>query len=192
MVVSLLPLIWKADPNTTVHTVYLLCLLVLGILLPYTLIIIAYVRIFREVIKQVRKLVKLCVQCDEGSRTNRDAAMKETKRMATEAKVAKVFAVVTGIFVIGWMPLVYMTSVQAMHKLELIPASLPTIAWYTLCVSALVNAPIYAYFKSDFRRSLRKIFRNENERARLSITTNGGENREKWDEDCRLMTTSLS
>ncbi|XP_020914967.1 D(1)-like dopamine receptor [Exaiptasia diaphana] len=187
IVTSMLPIIWSADPMTTIHTVYLLCVLVVGILVPYTLIIIAYVRIFREVIKQVKKLLKLCVTTDrQTSRTRRDAAMKETKRMATEAKVAKVFAVVTGIFVVGWMPLVYMTGVQAVHKLELIPPSLPIIAWYTLCVSTLVNAPIYAYFKSDFRRSLKTIFKRKNERRLLAITTTD-EHRERCNENSTMI-----
>ncbi|KAK3726799.1 hypothetical protein QZH41_007216, partial [Actinostola sp. cb2023] len=76
IVISMLPLLWSADPMTTIHTVYLLCVLLLGILIPYVLIIIAYTRIFREVIKQVKRVVKLCVAKDRHSK-RRDAAIKE-------------------------------------------------------------------------------------------------------------------
>ncbi|XP_031573357.1 adenosine receptor A2b-like [Actinia tenebrosa] len=159
IVISLLPLLWHANPMTTIHTVYLFFVLILGILIPYVLIILAYIRIFREVIKQVQKVAKLCGGRDRHTlRKRRDAAINEGKRLATEAKVAKVFAVITAIFVVGWMPLVYMTIVGALHKMELIPSSLPIIAWYTLCFSTLINAPIYAYFKSDFRSSFKKLF----------------------------------
>jgi hypothetical protein len=160
---ALLPLLWGADPMTTTHTVYLFFVLILGILIPYVLIIIAYIRIFREVIKQVKKVAKLCGGRDRHTmRKRRDAAINEGKRLATEAKVAKVFAVITAIFVVGWMPLVYMNIVGALHKMELVPSSLPVIAWYTLCISTLINAPIYAYFKSDFRSSLKTILSCKN------------------------------
>lgn len=189
-IVALLPLVWSADPNTTIHTVYLLCVLLLGILIPYILIIIAYVRIFREVIKQVRKITKLQISQDKQAMRKRRDAVKETKRMATEAKVAKVFAVVTGIFVAGWMPLVYMTVIEALHKIELIPASLPIIAWFTLCVSTLVNAPIYAYFKADFRRSMKTVFRIRTEDQRLLTTTD--KHNEKGDETSIVMLTGTN
>jgi len=185
IIIALLPLVWSADPNTTIHTVYLLCVLLLGILVPYILIIIAYVRIFREVIRQVRKITKLQVSQDKQAMRKRRDAVKETKRMATEAKVAKVFAVVTGIFVVGWMPLVYMTVVEALHKIELIPATLPIIAWFALCISNLVNAPIYAYFKADFRRSMKTVFRIKNNEQLLLTMTD--KNHEKGDETSIVM-----
>lgn len=175
--ISLLPLVWKADPMTTIHTVYLFFVLILGILIPYVLIILAYIRIFREVIKQVQKVAKLFGARDRHTlRKRRDAAINEGKRLASEAKVAKVFAVITAIFVVGWMPLVYMTIVGALHKMELIPSSLPVIAWYTLCFSTLINAPIYAYFKSDFRSSFKKLFAcRKGERLLHSLDKENGE-----------------
>lgn len=185
IVIAILPLVWTADPNTTIHTVYLLCVLLLGILVPYVLIIIAYIRIFREVIKQVRKMAKFQVTHDKQILRKRRDVIKESKRMATEAKVAKVFAVVTGIFVVGWMPLVYMTVLEALHMIELIPPSLPIVAWYTLCISTLVNAPIYAYFKSDFRRSMKTVLKVKNRDEHLLNMTD--EQRERGDESSQMM-----
>ncbi|EDO47588.1 predicted protein, partial [Nematostella vectensis] len=149
--VGLLPLFWDTDPARMAHTIYLFCTLAIGILIPYLLILFAYVRIFREVQKQVRKLAKISL-CDQYA-----PSFKEKKKMASEVRVAKVFAVIAGIFVLSWMPLVFMNAADALHVPQVIPESLPVIAWYTLNFSSMINAPIYAFFKSDFRRALKTI-----------------------------------
>ena len=51
---SLLPLIWDTDHTLTIHVVYLVCLEVLGVVVPYIFLTSAYVRIFRQVRRSLR------------------------------------------------------------------------------------------------------------------------------------------
>ena len=75
--------------------------------------------IFREVSRQVRNLAKL-----HNYRINHDA-LKEGKRVSGEARMARVFALIAGIFVLTWLPVVYMTTVTAIGVMPvtLVPES---------------------------------------------------------------------
>ncbi|EDO39083.1 predicted protein [Nematostella vectensis] len=153
VVISLIPLTWKTDISSTTHRVYLICILILGIVLPYCLILFAYVRIFRE----VARLVKSLAAMQHGLIDGRMA--EERGRVSSEARVTRIFAVIFAIFFVAWMPVIYMTIAEAINKLEIIPSSLMTISWFTLVIGSSMNAPIYAYFKADFRRTIIRMIR---------------------------------
>ena len=55
---SLLPLFWRDDRSKIIHLVYLVCLELTGVIIPYFFITIAYLRIFKEV-KQSLALRKI-------------------------------------------------------------------------------------------------------------------------------------
>lgn len=54
VIYSLLPLIWDKDRTLTVNVVYVVCLEVLGTVVPYIFITFAQVRIFRQVRRSLR------------------------------------------------------------------------------------------------------------------------------------------
>lgn len=145
----LLPLLWHKD--STAHTVYLF-FIVIGVILPYIFILFAYIKIFREVGRQVKNLAKLAKY------ESPSEAVREGKRVAGEARVARVFAIIAGIFVISWMPVFYMTAVDALKKDELIPPELSLVSWYTMTAGSLANAAVYAFFKGDFRKAFLLLF----------------------------------
>lgn len=152
--ITLIPVAYDGDRSRPGHKIYLFGILIIGILIPYIFILVAYVMIFREVSRQVRKLAKL-----QNIRFDQDA-LKEGKRVTGEARMARVFALIAGIFVLTWLPVVYMTVVEAIDRFEtLVPEVLATISWYTLCMGSVTNAPIYALFKSDFRKAFQKMLR---------------------------------
>ncbi|XP_078365474.1 octopamine receptor beta-2R-like [Oculina patagonica] len=146
---TLLPLAWEI--GSTAETVYLF-FIVLGVLVPYIFILFAYIKIFREVARQVKNLAKLATY------ENQAQATKEGKRVSSEARVARVFAIIAGIFVISWMPVFYMTAAGALKRDDMIPQVLPIVSWYTMTAGSLANAAVYAFFKGDFRNAFLRLF----------------------------------
>lgn len=165
VLISLIPLSWNNNFDTTAHRVYLICILILGIVIPYILILCAYVRIFREVARLVKSLAASAMQ----NYPLDGRVMEERGRVHSEARVTRIFAVIAAIFVISWMPVIYMTTVIAVERPDLIPEELITVSWFTLVIGSFVNAPIYALFKSDFRKTLaRMICRKKRSRSTWS------------------------
>lgn len=154
--ITLIPLTYNGDRTNPIHRYYLFGILIIGILIPYICILVAYVMIFREVSRQVRNLAKLHTYRQDAD------AVKEGKRVTGEARMARVFAIISGVFVLTWLPVVYMTTVEAIDASKvpaLAPDTLVTVSWYTLCLGSLINAPIYALFKADFRKVFQKVLR---------------------------------
>lgn len=149
---SLLPLIWDNEKGTTAEKVYLF-FIVSGVVVPYIFILFAYIKIFREVARQVKNLAKLATY------DNQQQTAREGKRVTGEGRVARVFAMIAGIFVISWMPVFFMTAADALQRDDIIPPVLGTVSWYTMTAGSLLNAAVYAFFKRDFRNAFLRLFR---------------------------------
>lgn len=168
--ITLIPVAYNGDRSNPIHRYYLFGILIIGILIPYICILVAYVMIFREVSRQVRNLAKLHTY-----RLHPDA-VKEGKRVTGEARMARVFAIISGVFVLTWLPVVYMTTVEAIDASKvpaLAPHTLVLVSWYTLCLGSLINAPIYALFKADFRKVFQKVLRLRKTRFQYMQETSG-------------------
>ena len=90
------------------HVVYLF-FIVIAVIVPYIFILFAYIKIFARLAasKNLAKLAKY---------ENPSEAAREGKRVTGEARAARVFAIIAGIFVISWMPVFYMTAAGALKK----------------------------------------------------------------------------
>jgi len=162
VLISLIPLSWKNDFNSVAHRVFLFLILILGIVIPYVLILCIYVRIFREVARLVKNLAATAMQ----NYPVDGRVMEERGRVHSEARVTRIFAVIAAIFVVSWMPVIYMTTVYAVQRPDLAPQQLETISWFTLVIGSFLNAPIYALFKADFRKTItRMICRKKRSRS---------------------------
>lgn len=153
VLISLIPISWKNDFHSVAHRVFLFCILILGIVIPYVLILCIYVRIFREVARLVKSLAATAMQ----NYPVDGRVMEERGRVHSEARVTRIFAVIAAIFVVSWMPVIYMTTVFALQRSDLIPQQLETISWFTLVIGSFLNAPIYAFFKADFRKTITRM-----------------------------------
>jgi len=162
---TLLPLAWDKNPTKTVHIVYLVCLELFGVIVPYIFVIFAYVRIFREV------QYSLTMRKDfESAREQR----MERRRVSSEAQVVKVFCMVSTAFLLSWLPILYLTTVNSvLYRPDLIPGVLLFISLFTVATSSIVNPLIYAFFKPDFkvfiRNSCRKNFQTKAATMKPSI-----------------------
>ena len=146
---TMLPLTWDTNPTKTIHIVYVVCLEIFGVVVPYIFIIVAYVRIFR----QVRR--SLTMRKDfESAREQR----KERRRISSDAQVAKVFCIVSTAFLLSWLPILYSTTVyNVLNRPDLVPGVLDTISLFTLATSSLVNPLMYAFLKPDFKLVIRNF-----------------------------------
>ena len=154
-VYTLLPLAWNTNPTKTIHIVYIVCLEVFGVVVPYIFITFAYVQIFR----QVRR--SLTMRKDfESAREQR----KERRHISSDAQVAKVFCIVFTAFLLFWFPILYSTTVyNVLNRPDVIPDVLCTISLFTVATSSLVNPLIFAFVKPDFRVLFRNFCRRNSQ-----------------------------
>ena len=155
---TVLPLAWDKNPTKTIHIVYLVCLELFGVIVPYIFITVAYVRIFR----QVRRSLTMR---KESAREQR----KERRRISSDAKVAKVFCIVSTAFLLSWLPILYLTTVyNVFNRPGLVPGVLDTISLFTLAFSSLVNPLMYAFLKPDFKVVIRNLCQKNSQVESLS------------------------
>ena len=150
IVISLLPLCWNTDYTLTIHQVYIFVEIVVFIFFPYLVMFIAYCSIF----KKLRDHFKLLQETTAISITRRE----QSRRLSSEAKVAKVCLTLVATFVICWFPIIYMTSAVAVGRPEIVPIVLPTVSQFTLALSSLINPVLYSFKKEDFRGAVKRVF----------------------------------
>lgn len=149
-VISLLSLCWNTDPTLTIHQVYIFVEILLFIFVPYLMIFIAYFLVF----KKLREHFRMLQETTAISISRRE----QTRSLSSEAKVAKVSLIQVATFVLCWFPIIYMTSVTALGRPEIVPDILPTISMFTLALSSLINPLLYSFKKEDFRAALKRVF----------------------------------
>lgn len=160
MVISIIPLIWSSDAGLA-HTIYLFLIQGLGVVVPYIFVCTAYYLIFHEarhIVRRLRRESSLSWRNHEDKNKGR----KNSNTMASEAKVAKMFALIAISFILSWLPVLYLTSViSAVDKRELVdklsPAWLLDFSLFTVALGSMVNPVVYSFFKPDFRRIIKRM-----------------------------------
>ena len=156
LVISLLPLMWGGPESARIYSIYTVCLVVLGIILPYCGIFVAYFQIFKRIKRHNRQLSSIL------SSTNKF----QRRSLSMEAKVSKVFVIVAVAFVLSWLPVIYMTLAYEISP-SLIPQCLSTVSMFTIAIGSLANPVFYAFMKPDFKAALvqfgrqKKTFKRE-------------------------------
>jgi len=164
---SLLPLCWNTDHNLSIHQAYIFVEIVVFIFIPYLLIFIAYCLIFTKLREHFKLLRETNVSIPR---------REQTRRLATEAKIAKVCLILIATFVLCWLPIIYMTSATAVGRFEIVPVILQTVSKFTLALSSLINPLLYSFKKEDFRNALKKAFtRNANGQIHPAVTRNNSQ-----------------
>lgn len=162
ILLSLFPLIYDTNVTLLIHRIYTItAVLVMEIIVPYIFIFIAYCRIFLKLRKQSKNRLVLT-----GSMLNKKQ-IKLERQTRSEARVAKLVAVIAFIFFLSWLPVTYMTvSVMVFENRTLIPSSLPIISVFTITLSALINPILYAVLKPDIRKQTLSYIRRFRARFR--------------------------
>ena len=141
-VISLLPLFWATDRASIFPKWYIACLEVFGVVTPYILISVAYIWIFKQVRHSLASRKKFVSAIKQ---------INEPRRISQDAKVAKVFCIISATFLFSWMPIIYMTTADIFFgRFDIEPSALRTISYYIIAVASLVNPFVYALLKPDF------------------------------------------
>ena len=168
--ISIIPLIWGSEPSLA-HTVYLFLMQGLGVIVPYFFVCIAYYQIFQQAKLIVRRLRRDSSLSWRGKRENKNKSRKNSNDvMASEAKVAKMFALIAVSFILSWMPVLYLTSViSAINDEALVdmlsPVWLIDFSLFTVALGSAVNPVVYSFFKPDFRGIIKRILPKRTHRS---------------------------
>lgn len=157
--ISLIPLSFDSEKSLE-YRIYLFLLQGLCVIVPYVFVFVAYYQIFQQariIVKRIRRESSLSWRSEKKKTVRSNDA-------SSEAKVAKMFAVIAITFILSWMPVIYLTSVLAATKDEellrlLSPVWLIDASLFTIALGSMVNPVIYSFFKPDFRRILKKLLR---------------------------------
>ena len=140
---SIVPLIWKTNARSLAHKIYMV-FHQLAVWIPYICIFAVYYRIYCQ--------VKRCIRSEDC------LSLRGSKNSlcwwSREAKYIQIFSIITLMFLISWLPILYMTAVAWFEREDLIPLSLSIISHYTMALGSLVNPFVYSFKKPDFRKAL--------------------------------------
>lgn len=149
--ISILPVAWDADPTTKYHKVYMIVTVFGFVLLPCLVMIWIYVRLLRVVRRFISRNRR---RSTWGNRTG--------ERAGNEDKAVIVFAMIFGMFLLSWMPLIYINICEIFDQLHLITAPVLYASFYTLLFNTIMDPLIYAFLKKDFGESLKRRWKKEN------------------------------
>ena len=162
VVVACIPLTWKGDTQLLNTKIYICLVLIICIALPYILIVYANYKIFRLVRQCVRRERQLSI-----SSHSTKAEMKNgVRKVSSEAKVARVFAIASLMFVLSYFPTLFYTAAAALGHGKVVPGLLIDLSPFCVVFGSLVNPILYSFMKPDFRRALKKILTGQ--RAHLN------------------------
>lgn len=152
---ALLPLSWlESNSAALALRIYQFGILIICIVAPYTWIFLCYLRLFWQVHKIVKRERKMAVHVRGAHQ-----CCERTKRVCSEAKIAKVFCVIAFLFVVSWLPIIWTTFVYAIGKPYLMPKVIHSLSSFTLAVGSVINPILYSFLKPDFRNVYKNIFR---------------------------------
>jgi len=83
------------------------------------------------------------------------------ERAGNEEKAVVVFALIFGMFLLSWMPLIYINLCEIFNQPELITAPVLYASFYTLLFNTIMDPLIYAFLKKDFSDCLKRRWRKE-------------------------------
>lgn len=143
------PVMSECEINWLKHPTLTILLLVFYFFLPVTIMMVAYVIIFKEVRRNTRRIS--AIEC-----AGNQGASNVLKR---EMKAVKTLAVVVGVFFIMWMPYFVTTTIRAFGGDSAIPGALQrtviTLAYGNSCC----NFVIYALMNTQLRNAFYQVLR---------------------------------
>jgi len=148
-VMSVLPVIWSANPQLLVHKIYLSTAVILFLIVPLVFILFVYTFIFFK-LRQHGKLLR--------SLHATTASLAEARRSKRESKTVKIFFTILAVFATCWIPVMYMTFAFVAERYDLIPPYLSLISNISIMLSSLINPFLYTFMKQDFRKEAENVF----------------------------------
>ncbi|XP_032220435.2 neuropeptides capa receptor [Nematostella vectensis] len=143
VMMTVLPITWKADQSLLVHKIYVSCAVALFLVFPLVFILFVYSYIFVRLRRHGRLLRAM-----QGTRTRFD----EVRKSRQEKKTVKMFSSIVALFLVSWFPVIVMTMAFVANKP--VPAYVFTISNFSITISSLANPFMYTLMKLDFREEV--------------------------------------
>ena len=154
IVIACIPLTWEGDTKLVNTRIYICLVLFICIAFPYILIVYANFKIFRLVRQCVRRERELSIS---SCSTKSSVKQNGMRKVSSEAKVARVFAVASLMFVLSYFPTLFYTVTAAFGYISIVPNLLLELSPFCVVFGSLVNPILYSFMKPDFRRAVNKI-----------------------------------
>lgn len=155
--IALIPLTWVLNEETIRldvlgHKIYHFVSIGLGCVVPYCATILGHFQIYHQ--------AKKCLRQDMLRETLCHKQKSLLRKVFIEAKIARVFVLVTLMFFVSWFPLVFYTLAFASGK----PGIVPEIWIYDvtpafIALRSIANPFIYSLLKPDFVNALKKLLK---------------------------------
>lgn len=154
IVIACIPLTWEGNTKLINTRIYICFVLVICIALPYILIVYANFKIFRLVRQCVRRERELSISSHSAKS---DFKPNGVRRVSSEAKIARVFAIASLMFVLSYFPTLFYTAAVSFGHMNVVPKILLDLSPFCVVFGSLVNPILYSFMKPDFRRAVNKI-----------------------------------
>lgn len=154
--IACIPFAWFEDNTIGLPSqIYNCSVLVICIALPFVLIVYANFKILLLVRRSVRRERQLSVSSSPSDKTN--SKQNGTRKVSSEAKVARVFAIASFMFALSYFPMLYYTAAMTFHHRDATPKLMTQFSPFCIVFGSLVNPILYSFMKPDFRRAVKKI-----------------------------------
>lgn len=176
--IACIPLAWFEDNTIGLPSqIYNCSVLVICIAVPFVLIVYANFKIFLLVRRSVRRERQLSVSSVHNDKTN--SKQNGARKVSSETKVARVFAIASFTFALSYFPMLYYTVAMTFHRRDATPKLMTRLSPFCVVFGSLVNPILYSFMKPDFRRAVKKIlsgkqaYLNVRRSHRSSVPSNG-------------------
>ena len=116
---------------------------------------------------------EILLSCDDGSdkgnkkigKSKQGVSIKRRKRSCRrqqifdEIRATTAFAAVAFTYMFTWIPVIYMTLMEAINKAEMIPQTIDDANMWTIALNATIDPLFYALILRNFRKVIKKKFR---------------------------------
>ena len=90
---------------------------------------------------------------------SKTSLVKQLKLKMSELRSSTAFGIVAITYMMNWIPVIILTFLQAIGRLDLVPPGLSEFSIFVMAISSLVDALIYALFLKNFRKTIKLIIR---------------------------------
>lgn len=89
------------------------------------------------------------------------------RQMFDEIKASTAFAGVAFTYMFTWIPVIYMTTMDAISKSHMIPQTIDKVNIWTIAINAAIDPLFYALILRNFRKVIKKNFKKARNRHKI-------------------------
>ncbi|XP_065684856.1 trace amine-associated receptor 7d [Hydra vulgaris] len=89
----------------------------------------------------------------------KSSLLKHLKSKMSELKLATAFGIVALTYMVNWVPVIILSFMEAINRLDLIPTGLEEFSIFIMAFNTLIDALIYALFLKNFRKTIKLFLR---------------------------------